>query len=239
MVKPKQPILDHNQIRDFYNKSYYKNAGSNKEIKGHFLRLANKLNIQAGQHVLDVACGKGEWLLAVNEMGGIPVGIDISEKAIEICKTILPHGEFHTGPAEDLPFIDKQFHVISCLGAIEHFLDPLKSLKEMVRTARDDAAFLLLVPNEGFLTRRLGFFKGTAQADIKEEWRTLNGWNELFESAGLQIQRRWKDLHVFSWSWITRSKWYHIPLRLIQATALIFWPLSWQYQVYHLCQKSK
>ncbi len=239
MGNPKQAALDHNQIRDFYNTSYYKNAGPNKKIKRHFSRLASKINIQADQYVLDVACGKGEWLLAVNAMGGIPAGIDISNKAIHICKAILPHGEFYTGPAEDLPFKDKQFHVVSCLGAIEHFLDPVKALREMVRTARDDAIFLLLVPNEGFLTRRLGFFKGTAQADVQEEWRTLNGWKELFESAGLRIKKRWKDLHVLSWSWIAAQKWYHIPLRALQAIALIFWPLSWQYQIFHMCRKSR
>jgi cyclopropane fatty-acyl-phospholipid synthase-like methyltransferase len=71
---PKQPALDHNQIRDFYNTSYYKNARPNKKIMGHFSRLASKINIQADQYVLDVACGKGEWLLAVNAMGGIPAG---------------------------------------------------------------------------------------------------------------------------------------------------------------------
>ena len=237
MKNAKQPPLDHNQIRDYYNSSYYKNAKANQKIRGHFSRLASKIDIQPGHHVLDVACGKGEWLLAVTEMGAVPAGIDISNKAIQICKAILPHGEFYAGPAEDLPFKDKQFHVVSCLGAIEHFLDPVKSLKEMIRTARDDAIFLLLVPNEGFLTRRLGFFKGTAQADIKEEWRTLNGWKALFESAGLQIENRWKDLRVLSWSWINAKKWYHIPLRITQAILLIFWPLAWQYQVYHLCKK--
>jgi len=236
---PKQAALNHNQIRDFYNTSYYKNARPNKKIMGHFSRLASKINIQADQYVLDVACGKGEWLLAVNAMGGIPAGIDISNKAINICKAILPHGEFYTGPAEGLPFKDKQFHVISCLGAIEHFLDPVKALREMVRTARDDAIFLLLVPNEGFLTRRLGFFAGTVQADVQEEWRTLEEWKQLFESAGLEVKKRWKDLHVLSWSWINAKKWYHIPLRITQAISLIFWPLAWQYQVYHLCRKGK
>lgn len=239
MANSKLPDINHHQIRDFYNTTYYKNARPNNQINRHFSRLASKLNIQADQHVLDVACGKGEWLLAVNEMGGIPTGIDISNIAIQICKTLLPHGEFYAGPAEDLPFEDKQFHVVSCLGAIEHFLDPVKALMEMVRTARDDAIFILLVPNEGFLTHRLGFFQGTRQADVQEEWRTLEEWKQLFESAGLEVEKRWKDLHVLSWSWINAKKWYHIPLRFTQAVFLIFWPLAWQYQVYHLCRKSK
>ncbi len=239
MADQKQSPAGQNQIRDFYNSVKYKDARPDLKVSGHFARLTSKINIQTGQCVLDVACGKGNWLLAVDRMRGNPAGIDISQQAIDICKTILPNGEFHVGSAEALPFEDKRFDVVSCLGALEHFLHPEKALKEMVRTARDDAIFLLLVPNEGFLTRRLGLYKGTAQAEVWEVWRTLEEWDELFQSAGLEVKKRWKDLHVLSWSWVNAKSWYHIPLRIIQAISLIFWPLAWQYQVYHLCRKSK
>jgi len=237
MVKSKQPVNDIDEVQSFYNSVYYKDAKANKKQSSHLSRLASKMKIKADIDVVDVACGKGEWLLAVSERGGNIAGIDLSFKAINVCKTVLPDGEFYIGTAETLPFEDKRFHIVSCLGAIEHFLDPQTALKEMVRIARDDATFLLLVPNKGFLTRRLGLFGGTAQADIREEVRTLEEWNELFEEAGLQIEKRWKDLHVLSWTWITNRRWYHIPIRAAQAFTLLFWPLSWQYQVYHLCTK--
>ena len=105
----------------------------------------------------------------------------------------------------------------------------------MIRTAKPDAMFLLLVPNAGFLTRRLGLYAGTHQAAMREEIRSLQAWQELFASAGLCVIKRWKDLHVLSLSWITQGPWYQWPLRAAQALALPFWPLSWQYQVYHLC----
>jgi ubiquinone/menaquinone biosynthesis C-methylase UbiE len=232
-----QQSIEPEKIRNFYNKVYYKGASPNKKILLHFKRLVSKLPIGKGCRVLDVACGTGQWLLAVHDAGCHTAGIDISSKAIEICKINLPDGEFYTGQAETLPFEDKRFNLVSCLGALEHFLDPSHALKEMVRTATDDAYFLLLVPNAGFLTRRLGLFEGTAQFDIKEEWQTLDAWKQLFEESGLQIEKRWKDLHILSWSWIRSRNWYHVPLRALQAIALIFWPLSWQYQVYHLCRK--
>lgn len=237
MATSKQPVNDIGEVQRFYNSVYYKDAKANKKQSCHLSRLASKMRIQTGIDVLDVACGKGEWLFAVHERGGNIAGIDLSYKAIDICKTIFPDGEFYVGTAEILPFEDKRFNIVSCLGAIEHFLDPQAALKEMVRTARDNATFLLLVPNKDFLTRRLGFFGGTAQADIREEVRTLQEWKELFEAAGLQIEKRWKDLHVLSWTWITNRRWYHIPIRAAQAFTLLFWPLSWQYQVYHLCTK--
>jgi hypothetical protein len=107
----------------------------------------------------------------------------------------------------------------------------------MIRVAKRDALFLLLVPNAGFLPRRWGLYCGTHQAAVREEARWLEGWQELFDSAGLQIERRWKDLHVLTLSWIKRGPWYRRPIRAAQAFALLFWPLGWQYQVYHLCRR--
>jgi ubiquinone/menaquinone biosynthesis C-methylase UbiE len=239
MRTSKTPITDQDEIQRFYNSIYYKDAKPHTRLSGHFSRLASKIDIQRGQEVLDVACGKGEWLVAVKNRGGVPAGLDLSSKAIDICKTILPNGEFYVATAEKLPFADKRFDVVSCLGAIEHFIDPEAALKEMVRTAKDGAIFLLLVPNADFLTRRLGFYGGTAQAEIREVVRTLGEWEELFNRAGLEVKTRWKDTHVLTWSWISAKRWYLIPLRVAQAIALIFWPLSWQYQVYHLCTKRR
>jgi SAM-dependent methyltransferase len=174
MNNGRQTMQDQDEIQKFYNSVYYKNAAAGTGILRHYDRLAAKINVQPGQEVLDVACGTGEWLLAVKARGAVPAGIDLSQKA---------------------------------------------------------------VPNKDFLTDKLGLFGGTEQHDIKEDVRTLEDWQELFEAADLKVIKRWKDLHVLSWSWISQKKWYHIPLRAAQALALAVWPLSWQYQVYHLCKK--
>jgi len=237
MKHRKHALSDQNEIRKFYNSVYYKDATAKPRRSMHYTRLASKIKIQTGQNVLDVACGNGKWLTAVKERGGIPAGIDLSERAIDICKSIFPGSELYAGTAEALPFEDKRFHFVTCLGALEHFIDPGQALKEMIRTARDDAFFLLLVPNKDFLTRKLGLFSGTGQRDIREEVRTLQEWQKLFETAGLEVIKRWKDLHVLTWPWINANRWYRVPLRAAQALALVVWPLAWQYQVYHLCRK--
>ena len=222
-------------MQKFYDTVYYKDAKTDVTVSKHLRRLAAKMNIRNGQNILDVACGTGAWLQAAYECGAKPAGIDLSTKAIGICTKNMPDGLFHSGPAETLPFEDKQFDIVSCLGSLEHFLEPKTALEEMVRVAKRDAIFLLLVPNAEFFTRRLGFYHGTNQVDAKEEVRTLPEWKKLFEEAGLDVKERWKDLHVLSWSWIMGNRWYYAPLRATQAIALTAWPLSWQYQVYHLC----
>ena len=229
--------MDHTDIKQYYDDVYYRGAAIHATTSRHMHWLASRIEVQPNQRVLDVGCGIGQWLLAAQAHGAQPAGIDLSETAIGICRAVMPNGEFYACPAEALPFPDKQFDVVSCLGSLEHFLDPHSALNEMVRVARDDAVFLLLVPNAGFLTRRLGLYRGTNQTVAHEDVRTLQEWQQLFESSGLQVAQRWKDLHILSWEWIAARKWFQIPLRASQAIGLALWPLSWQYQVYHLCRK--
>ena len=126
----------------------------------------------------------------------------------------------------------------TCLGSLEHFPDKLQALKEIVRVATDEARFLVLVPNAGFVTRRLGLYSGTQQAQICEDVYPLRVWAALLGNAGLVIDKRWRDLHPLDYRWITtgpRNRWV---LRAAQAAILAVWPIAWQYQVYHLCTKA-
>jgi SAM-dependent methyltransferase len=229
------PILDHERIREFYDSVYYRDAQPTPIISGHLQRLAKKLGPWTDRRVLDIACGVGLWLRAVGAHGAIAAGADISRKALEICRRALPNAKLCCSPAEQLPFSDGEFDFISCLGALEHFLDPQAALREIIRVAKPGAMVLLLVPNSGFFPRRMGLYSGTDQAQVREEDRSLEEWQAMFESVGLRVDRRWRDLHVLSASWIFRGRWYLWFTRAAQALVLPLWPLSWQYQVYHLC----
>jgi SAM-dependent methyltransferase len=230
---------DHDAVREFYNDFYYREVIHRNPPGFHLRWLARRFDPWTGRRTLDVACGPGSWLRAIAERGAITTGIDISEVALEVCRSAVPEAELHCGPAERLPFADRQFDFISCLGALEHFLDPEASLQEMIRVAKPNASFLLLVPNADFLPSRLGLYGGTLQASVREEALSLHQWQELFESAGLRVKARWKDLHILSAGWVFRGSYSGWPLRAAQALALPFWPLSWQYQVYYLCVLNK
>lgn len=225
------------KIKQFYDKVYYCDR-QHRPPRKHELRLAIKLCVSNQTKVLDVACGTGEWLMACRQQGAEVAGIDLSEKAISICKKEIPEGHFYAQAAETLPFHDNSFDIVTCLGALEHFIKPVQALQEMRRVAKKNARIIILVPNADFLTRKLGFFSGTYQVDANEVVHTLEEWKKIFNQAGLDIHSRWKDLHILNRDWICRGKWFQIPLRMAQAFILPFWPLRWQYQVYHLCYKS-
>ncbi len=226
-------------MRRFYDGVYYRDVPRPGKISRHYRRLALRMAVSQGQRILDVGCGTAEWLRAAHDQGAIPIGIDLSQRAISIGRISLHEGILLTGCAESLPFGEGQFDMVTCMGSLEHFMDMKQALLEMVRVARDDSPILILVPNAGFLTRRLGFYKGTIQSDICEVTMNTDQWKRVFEEAGLHVKKRWRDLHILSWRWISLSKGWHIPFRALQAAALIVWPLSWQFQVYHLCEKKR
>lgn len=226
----------HAVVRRYYDEHYYQVIAPAAKPTPHLRRLAASVNVQPGQSLLDVACGTGAWLLAARLAGMKVAGIDISTKAVEAARGTVPDGDLRCGVAEKLPWEDKTFDVVTCLGSLEHFVDKSRALLEMVRVAKSDAQILILVPNAGFVTRRLGLFTGTEQAAVIEEVKTLSEWSALFEACGLRVVERWRDLHVLSAGWIMRGAWHLWPLRLSQALLLAAWPLSWQYQCYCLCR---
>ena len=223
-------------IRQFYDNEYYSHVTNNSRLPWHCRKIGARLGDMSGHEMLDVACGTGEWLGFFHDRGVSVAGIDLSQKAIDECLKRFPGGEFSCGPAEALPFADARFDLVTCMGSLEHFLDKPRALAEMKRVAKPGAKFLILVPNAGFLTRRLGLYGGTQQVRAKEDVLELASWGKLFEAADLRVLERWRDLHPISWQWILQGRAFAWPLRAAQALALATWPLSWQYQVYHYCQ---
>jgi ubiquinone/menaquinone biosynthesis C-methylase UbiE len=233
-----EPEDKFDSIRSFYDNEYYAAATPNSRLPWHCRRIAARLGDLTGKQVLDVACGTGEWLDYFHRGGAEVSGIDVSCKAIDVCLKKFPGGDFHCRPAESLPFDGHSFDLVTCMGSLEHFLDKPKALQEMRRVAKANARFVILVPNAGFLTRRLRLYSGTEQVKVREDVLELAAWRQLFEAAGLRVVEQWRDLHPLSWSWIRHGSPLVWPVRAAQALALAVWPIAWQYQVYHYCRST-
>ncbi|MBN8726466.1 MAG: methyltransferase domain-containing protein [Xanthomonadales bacterium] len=232
------PDIERARIKDFYDREYYTDHRDHDALPWHYRLIAERLGNVQGQNVLDIACGTGKWLELMSSRGAQIHGIDISELAVHACERRLPKCDVRLGVAEDLPFADATFDLVTCLGSLEHFLEPERALREMLRVAKRDARFLLLVPNSGFLPRKLGWYGGTHQVKVREVVRSLAEWDALFTSCGMSVVSRWRDLHVLSLEWIARDGWRKWPVRLIQAIVLPLWPMTWQYQVHHYCRRT-
>jgi len=101
--------------------------------------LVRAYNIQPGDSVLDIGCGKGFLLYELSQV--VPslkvAGLDISAYAIENAKPeVKPF--LQAGNATDLPFADQSFDLVLSINTLHNLQLPqlVRALGEMERVAR-------------------------------------------------------------------------------------------------------
>lgn len=93
--------------------------------------------------ILDVGCGSGVLAHFWKQGGYSIIGVDLSDKAIEITRNKgvpCKKGDVMKG----LPFEDNGFDLVYSDGLLEHFFDPKPVLRELFRVSRKYV--LTLVP---------------------------------------------------------------------------------------------
>jgi SAM-dependent methyltransferase len=90
-----------------------------------------------GETMLDVGCGSGNCLLFFHRKGCDVTGIDSSASMLEAAKQMLgDKAELHAGEAEDLPFSDNEFDIVTVNTSLEFISNPEKAISEAIRVCR-------------------------------------------------------------------------------------------------------
>ena len=142
-------------------------------------------------------------------MRGIqPTGVDASERAVAMAREAVPTARIEHGNAESLPFDNGSFDLVTCIGAIERFLDRPAALAEMRRVATPEARFCVMVRNAKTISWRVWRqWLGRRNRRGHQDARSLDEWTALFRDAGFEVtdvlpdqwfrQRLRKALHGF------------------------------------------
>jgi SAM-dependent methyltransferase len=156
-----------------------------------------------GARLLDVACGDGSFLSVAVARGVEASGIDLSPVAVESARAAVPGADLRVGDAQDLPYADSSFDVVTCLGSLEHLPSPDRGAAEIARVLRPSGTALVLVPNLFFLGHVwFGLRHGTQPSEggqeFSETFRTSRGWTALLEESGLAVGRCevWNRIHA-------------------------------------------
>lgn len=97
-----------------------------------------------GLDVLEVGCGRGLLLQALQAMGANAVGVDANAQAV--ASGAAP--AMKVADAADLPFDDATFDAVVSAHTIEHVPDVEVALREMCRVVRPGGQVLLIYPWE-------------------------------------------------------------------------------------------
>ena len=97
------------------------------------VRLIHHLAPQDGGRYLDVACGTGNYTLALAGNGLAMTGVDRSSVMLDAARAKAPEVTWRHGGAGSLPFDDGVFDGALCTLAIHHFDDLTSAMAEVWR----------------------------------------------------------------------------------------------------------
>lgn len=96
--------------------------------------------------ILDVGCGTGNFSVKLAEIGCKVVGIDLSEKMLNIARAKIKEDldlEFHQMDVCKLDFSDEEFDGVFSMAAFEFIGEPQKAYKEMYRVLKKNGNLLI------------------------------------------------------------------------------------------------
>ncbi len=209
-----------NKVRDDYNIISKHFSETRQGLPQEYRFLADY--IKNGDKILDIGCGNGRFLYALEDKHAEYCGIDSSEEMIELAKQKFPEAKFFQADATDLPFEDGSFDDIISMATLHHIpgLDLRADfMSEAHRVLKNDGILILTVWNlwnhKKPLILLLKYFIlkiiGRSKLDFKDiyySWKDQEGnitadryvhcftereLKNLAESAGFKIIKIWKS----------------------------------------------
>jgi SAM-dependent methyltransferase len=141
----------------------------------------------AGKTVLDVATGGGHVAARLREAGCKVVTCDSAPgmQPDVICR------------AEDLPFADSSFEVVTCRVAAHHFEDPAAAVQELARVSGQ-----LVLVADNLLLGEAGEEADRLRDPTHVRNYSEDEWREMFARAGLEVEafeREEKRIELEPW----------------------------------------
>ena len=107
--------------------------------------LASKYGLQRGQKILDLGCGRGEFLAGFIKLGLHGFGVDMSCEAKGFCNDAeIKECDFEN---EKLPYEDESFDIVFSKSVLEHFYYPEKVVHEIFRILKPGGTAITMVPD--------------------------------------------------------------------------------------------
>ena len=184
-VKTKDIIKDYNRI--------YSTSGL-RTNSAYYRWIIKLLQPMPNTKILDVSCGEG---ILLKEAIGLnkriqTYGLDISKVAVQKAQSNAFESKIVLADGQWIPFSDNFFDYVTCLGSLEHYLDPSLGLREILRVAKNEAKFCIVLPNSISIDLFLEVLKTGKKPledfQIIERTATKNEWIDLLTKNGLEVK---------------------------------------------------
>ena len=193
-VKQSASAAQFNRQSDRYGKSHI--LADTQDVEQGLLGVI----VPAGGTALDVATGGGHTALWLARHGWkVTVG-DIAPRMLENAQKLCAEAGFKIEtrlfPAEEMPFADGSFDLVTVRVAPHHFSSPRKFVQEAARVLRPGGHFLLIdgtMPDDDPETEEWLHHVEKWRDPSHGRFLSRKAWQDLAKEAGLKVVR--SELH--------------------------------------------
>lgn len=193
MSRRKQVILGHaDQMADQRESWIARNRYFYQDDRAYMRFL-----VQPGQRVLELGCGTGDLLSALSPSYG--VGIDLSQRMVDVAKSRYPNLHFFQGDIEDtdcLKTIEAPFDVIVLSDTIGFLDDCSETLKQLHRFCSRDTRIIIAYYAwfwEPIL--KLGERLGLKMPSVEMNWLSTDDMMGFLHLTGFEpVKREWRQI---------------------------------------------
>jgi 2-polyprenyl-3-methyl-5-hydroxy-6-metoxy-1,4-benzoquinol methylase len=138
---------------DYADGDYFSRMGYNDNRKRKIKKSLRQLKIvekyaQNKENLLEIGCSKGYFLHAATERGWNVTGVDISDHAVEYCKSL--GLDAHKLNISELPSLGKKFDAIVLKHVFEHLPDPVGTFNVFHEILNKNGVVFLDIPHASY-----------------------------------------------------------------------------------------
>ncbi|WP_187695437.1 class I SAM-dependent methyltransferase [Oceanobacillus piezotolerans] len=192
------------------NKESY--VKSSTHAQGNDLSLLPSwLNPTQEMSVLDIATGGGHVAKKLAPYVKTVFATDLTREMLDNTASHLKHyNNIHyvIVDAEDLPFLDNSFDIITCRIAAHHFPNPMTFIKEVQRVLKADGKFLLIDNIAPENQKYDQFINSLEKIRDYSHYRShsVSEWNRFFKTHHLVIDKEKKNKKQLPFKeWVNRT----------------------------------
>ncbi|NNF12851.1 MAG: methyltransferase domain-containing protein [Gemmatimonadetes bacterium] len=188
--------------RDFYDSSDYFESADLVDHESAFqrYRVAKVLEIhepEPGDRVVDLGCGWGTFDFALADRVGEIVGVDFSERSIDLCREQLEaqprtNVRFLCADAGETGLEGSSFDVALAADLFEHLYpdDSQRVAREAFRLLKPGGRFVTWTPHRGHILEILKNRDIILQRDVSHvDYKSMSTMKRLMTEAGFQVER--------------------------------------------------
>ena len=214
--------------RDFYDRSDYFEEGTQhlQDLDSRFqrYRISKVLQIYKPgpeERVLDLGCGWGTFCWALGDRVAEMVGVDFSQKSIDLCESRLARSpsdgvSFVCADARETGLEAESFDLVIGADLVEHLYpeDSQAVIAEAFRVLKTGGRLSLWTPHRGHVLEILKARNILVKRDVSHvDYKSMDRLKAIVTSEGFVVDRAYyAESHLAGLRWIERALQGWVPI---------------------------